>query len=138
MTANTIINWFGTPEAKFVGIPIITLVVSISLKLCSKPKIGWSDRNLFYLGNNISTSAILLLFIEFCNVARERYIDKIITIFLTFVIVIIIAFAMTQFIRSNGWENSLTNRIQLKIVRGIIIPDLVGFLLLLTCLIILY
>lgn len=138
MTSNSIVEFFGTPEARFLGIPFITLVVSICLKLCSKPQIGWADRNLFYLGNNISTTAILILFVEFCNVAREKNIDQMITIFLMFVVVLVVAFGMTQYIRTKGWENNVINGVQLKMWSGIIFPDLVGFVLLLVSLFILY
>lgn len=139
MTESDIIAFFGTPTARFIGVPILTLTVSIFLKLFSKSKIVLDDRNLFYLGNNLSTTAILLLFVEFCNAATDKNTDQLIKVFLVFIFVAFVSFCMTQFIRSCGWEErKVIGGFQLTLWCGIIIPDIVGAGLLFISLIVLY
>lgn len=139
MMVNDIITFFGTPAARFIGVPILTLSVSILLKLFSKSKIVLDDRNLFYLGNNLSTTAILVLFVEFCNAATDKNTEQLIKLFFVFIFVAFVSFIMTQFIRSLGWEErKVIGGLQLSLWCGIIIPDIVGAGMLLISLIVLY
>ena len=128
-----IVEYLGKSSSRYVVVPIITIVVNIAIKyICQNDKYNYSLREYGYLAPQLSTTALLVVFLDFCtNVHHvenaEIYSMKVIVAFLIWLIVM---WVMMIIIRKLGWFRDFDGKIKPTLWCGIIIPDVVGLLLL--------
>lgn len=124
-----IVSYLSAPDAKYVVVPIITIVLSTFVKyFCQNDKYAVLSWDLFYWGPNLMTTALLLIFIDYavcCNSGMspdnaKNYGNLLFVYFLLFII-------MTLLIRKKGWKADGTGKVRHAHVYGVVLPDLMGF-----------
>lgn len=119
-----------SPEARYLVVPIITLLLANLAKFfCQKDSV--ISRESFYWGPNIVMSAILILFVDFSNriLYETNKIAFSIHVMTALGICILILLGMIAFIKVWGWEIDRYDKTKYRIGKycGVIIPDLIGF-----------
>ena len=127
---DTLIFMLSRPEARYVVVPIITLLfANLAKYFCQKDSV--IRRESFYWGPNIIMSAVLITFVDFSN--RILYEDDKLSFAIHVVTALALCFlvlvGMILFVRLFGWEENPRDKMDYRITKicGIIIPNIVGF-----------
>lgn len=78
----SIISYLGKSESKYVVVPLITIILGLVLRLiCQNDKFVYSHREYFYWAPNLLTSALLVIFLDYCKHSqvvipnKDEYVD---------------------------------------------------------------
>ena len=135
----SIISYLGKSESKYVVVPLITIILGLVLRLiCQSDKFVYSHREYFYWAPNLLTSALLVIFLDYCNHSqvmipnKDAYVDGVMTAFIVWFCTL---FIVIEVIRKWGWS-IVAGRPRPTLLGGIIVPDAIGIMLLYSVLLI--
>ena len=115
-----LISYLIHPNAKYVVVPVISLVLSTLIKYYSQnDKYAVVSWDLFYWSPNLMTTALLLIFINFGAGEKEHSGNA-------FAIFLVVFLLMTLLIRKKGWVTDPSNQVKHSRIWGIIIPNIIG------------
>lgn len=135
----SVISYLGKPESKYIVVPLITIILGLVLRLvCQNDKFAYSHREYFYWAPNLLTSALLVIFLDYCNHSqidipnKNLYVESVITAFMAWFCTLFIVIGI---IRKWGWFDC-NGRPRPTLLGGILVPDAIGVMLLYAVLII--
>lgn len=129
--------FLSLPITKFVIAPLLTLTLGNLLKYFSQRKsVKRSVREYFFVGPNALAAGFLISFIDISQKLNkavstdygtvELPVELVDSMMLLCGIFIFVPAAMMYFINNYGWEKVKYGGFQLKVVEGIVIPDIVS------------
>lgn len=130
----TIVSFLTTSLARFFVVPIITICIGSFLKYFFVPEqFQRFDKNFFYWGPSFIATAVLLIFVDFSTTIQnnpselQNYCLSLVpalisTVFFSVLIIFVI--------KKYAWRHGRYNSEDIEFLRGILIPDLLGVLML--------
>lgn len=129
----SVIGYLGNPESKYVVVPLITIILGLILRLvCQNDKFVYSHREYFYWAPNLLTSALLVIFLDYCNHSqsvipnKDEYVDSVVTAFMVWFFTLFLEMGL---IRKWGWD-VVNGKPRPSLIGGIVAPDVIGIILL--------
>lgn len=136
---NGLYQFLSTPLAKFLILPIATIVLGNIFKLlCQDTNMKSPWRNYFYWGPNAIVAAFLLSFVDICNRISSAPVyngcitlgvDFLYRFILVLLIFVSVPIAMATLLHKYGWEK-VEYGYRIRLWRGIILSDVLGFFVL--------
>lgn len=132
------LNFLISNTFQCIVMPLFTTVLTIGIRIISRPdRMPPLDRNTFNVGINLCVTASFILATKSIMLAKAMLanavdvadgMDILLRFCVQFFLMVIGMFALGYYIRRYGWEGYRYESPTIDILKGVIIPDLVGIL----------
>lgn len=139
MITDKIILFLGSSLARYIFVPLVTIVIGTIIKWFSRnDRFDYSSKSLWFWGPDLITSALILLFVDCSSqfsLMATNEIDPLVLLkaFIAFILCLLYIAIILFLIRKKGWKETKPGvPPELKIACGLVFPNMIGVLALIS------